>query len=580
MKKYLTLISILMIFLFIWIYQHSLLFLYCNPYTNTSSFSEISYTIKELTKGFNYAQKSSKKTGKNYKFLFWNAYGSGFLKNNPIPNDLDFAIGIDLGEFEYNEDNKEAIAEEIVNKMQAFQYSFNFYIYSMENKLFYSPYSPLEILSKTSAEKEKFKSCIVKHFDDSLSGNNYVLYTQKTIFENDKQFTVDVPYLMQPNEILIEDYSPIILYSDIVSYNSKMPHYLREISIIPEFYITVKHKKNKVRIELVPESYIGDRLQISRKFFASNTFIGKISERFIKDLHFLKDDEEYLFYRMFSYKRHLQEVENIYDLQDRPVKLFKRIMQTADIAYPLLEKNTYEEISNFVLKNLSDLDFQLLNEYENICKTFLNITIYPKLYAELVEDGKIQEMYDKAGYILEYLEANGNIDKKSLELLQKFYMNELTHLSKLNNVKVIENYRSEILLPNYENISETLKSLFYARITNYKNIEKYINIFEKIYTDAGYHKIFVCWLDKNLAGIEKDNFTSSIADLKTFALENGLANIDYKLIDKSEVSPLKFNYTIWAKYNQTNAEKSNFNKFRNILLHDKKNFSIKKKIIF
>ena len=101
MKKFLALFCILLICTIVLVERHSLNFIYLNPYTNTSSFTYIGKVIKELDKAFDYAKYSANQDGLNIKYLFWNAYGSGFIKNNNIPNDLDFAIGIDLGEYKY-----------------------------------------------------------------------------------------------------------------------------------------------------------------------------------------------------------------------------------------------------------------------------------------------------------------------------------------------------------------------------------------------------------------------------------------------------------------------------------------------
>ena len=81
--------------------NHIVLFSYIHPHTNTQSFKHIAKTIKILDKAFDSAKISLSKENIKIKYLYENAYGSGFIKNNPIPNDLDFAIGIDLGDFEY-----------------------------------------------------------------------------------------------------------------------------------------------------------------------------------------------------------------------------------------------------------------------------------------------------------------------------------------------------------------------------------------------------------------------------------------------------------------------------------------------
>ena len=112
-------------------------FLYVNPYTETSGFSKISRTVKSLDKAFDFVKQNSAKEGYDIKYIFKNAYGSGFLKNNPIPNDLDFTIGVYLGEYTYDGENADEIADSVVNKMDSFQYLFNSYVNSLRDGSLY-----------------------------------------------------------------------------------------------------------------------------------------------------------------------------------------------------------------------------------------------------------------------------------------------------------------------------------------------------------------------------------------------------------------------------------------------------------
>ena len=105
MKKKLFLIFLLLVLLIYLISEHLMFFAYFNPYTNTKPLKYIATSIKELDKGFSYAKKSVRSKGYNIKYLYFNAYGSGFIENNNIPNDLDYAVGIDLGKYNYDGKN-------------------------------------------------------------------------------------------------------------------------------------------------------------------------------------------------------------------------------------------------------------------------------------------------------------------------------------------------------------------------------------------------------------------------------------------------------------------------------------------
>lgn len=105
-------------------------------------------------------------------------------------------------------------------------------------------------------------------------------------------------------------------------------------------------------------------------------------------------------------------------------------------------------------------------------------------------------------------------------------------------------------------------------------------MFNKLYTDAGYHKVALYWLDKNTIGVLKDDFTKDIKDLKKFAETNGLADVDYKLVELSQVPKLTVKYGVWARYNPTKFEQENFERMNKLFLADKKNFKIKLRYVF
>ena len=132
----------------------------------------------------------------------------------------------------------------------------------------------------------------------------------------------------------------------------------------------------------------------------------------------MNDDDAYLEARMISFRRHLQEISNIEIMKDRPIKMLKRVMQTADIASPLLDEKVKADISNVILENMQNRDIQLLNEYSNICTTLLLIQGRPNLYLRLLRDGKIKQMHNVLLATVDEMEARGNI--KNVGVLKDF----------------------------------------------------------------------------------------------------------------------------------------------------------------
>ena len=58
----------------------------------------------------------------------------------------------------------------------------------------------------------------------------------------------------------------------------------REVTIIVDYYVDIENTKlNKQKtIEIVAESFTGQRLQLFRRFFVPNVFIGEESAKFLE----------------------------------------------------------------------------------------------------------------------------------------------------------------------------------------------------------------------------------------------------------------------------------------------------------
>ena len=554
-------------------------FLYLNPYTETKGFRDIAVTIKTLDKALDFTQNISERDGYPFKYIFKNAYGSGFLKNNPIPNDLDFAVGVYLGEYVYDGSNADEIANSIVDKMDSFQYLFNSYINTLNDGSLYIDKTIFQILNDTASVHRRNVQVVSSSIPTVLAGRDYIRYTQKTMDGTPDGEKVELPYILKSNEILIEEYPPINLFSDSILYNSNMPRYMRTISIIPEFFVKIKSNDKNVTVEVVPEAFLGERLQLSRRFFASTVFVGINSAGYLNNLSYIKEDEDYLYYRMFSYRRHLQEISNLKLIKDRPVKMLKRIMQTADIISPVIDKQDYREIADIVNQNLSDRDIQLLNEYSNICVNIYLIQESPQLFLRLLEEQKIRVMYDTMTKCLDELEMRAEISEGMIDNLRKFQVAQLQKMFLLQNSSEVIAFRDLLLAKNLDNIQRIINKTIFEKLHDKDKLNSYIDLFNKIYTDAGYHKVTLYWLDRNTMGVLNDSFTKNIKDFKQFAAENNLADTEYKLLKPGENPKTAVKYTVWARYNSSDEEDINYQKLRKALLDDKKNFKLKRKFV-
>ncbi len=578
-KRIVLLITICIAVMFGFILNKKFLtYIYLNPYTNTKSFAYISRTIKELDKGFKYAQFSSAREGVKFDYLYFNVYGSGFIKNNSIPNDLDYAVGVHLGEYNYDGKNSGEIAANIVDKMNSFETTLNFYFNIGQRTNIYTTFTPFGLMGFLSKQREESIENIAGSLATALLPNNYVRYTQKSLEDTKESIKVDVPYIMKSHEILMENRKPIVVYSDLVRYNPVMPLYMREISIIPEYYVTIVHNGKKELVEIVPESFLGSRLQLSRRFFASTVFLHNKSSAFLKSVPYINNDEEYLYYRMLSYKRHLQEINNIIVMEDRPVKLFKRLMQTADMVYPAISEELYEEISDFVEVNLNNSDIKLINEYTNICGNLLNIMEYPSLFFELLHSGKLDIMYKTLELSVESMEHSANIDTKTVVKMKEYQEQELSKMFDIKNIKDLKSYREQTLV-KYADVNEQASKAVFKLVKEPEKIEKYLGIFNNIYIDSGFHKVSLYWLNNDTLGIVEDNFTRNIKDFKKFAKENDLIDVNYKLIKDTDIPDMKMRYDIFARYDPSVSQNEYYKRFQKRLIDDRKNFVMKRKFV-
>ena len=136
-------------------------------------YSQIAKVIRKIDKNLSFANKYSKNEGKGFEYIFENAYGSGFLNNNLIPNDLDYSVGLNLGEYIYDGTNSEEIANSVVDKMNSFQYLFNYSVNSAEDKQVYIDKSQIEILGINANYRKRYVSAISNNLtEDTLSSHS------------------------------------------------------------------------------------------------------------------------------------------------------------------------------------------------------------------------------------------------------------------------------------------------------------------------------------------------------------------------------------------------------------------------
>ena len=575
-KRFLVLFSIFIILLILFIVQKSLLFVYVNPTSNTEGMKYSAITVKQVSEILDEARVISKKENVNYNYIFFNPYGSGYLKNNPIPNDLDLEVGVYLGEFEYNGENGEQVSSDIMNAIESFSLAFNFGLNAYPSGI-YTDESPFELLNRMTKTNKYYKDSIKDSLDYVVNGKNYIKYVRK-IFHNKKySYRVDYPYYMSSNEILLTGFPMVKMYSDNLIYNKDQKKYLREITLIPNFFIDLKYKDKVIPVEISPESFFGARLQLKRRFFATSVFANSYSTKFLKNTEILKDEDEYFFYRMLSFRRHLLETENIKGAGlDRPLKIFKRIIQTANTIKVVLGDEKYNEISEYVESYLYNPDIQLLNECVNIYGIVYSLQKSPQLLVRLNSLGKTASLYEVAEECLNKLYERGKVDKKHLDVMKNYHETKLKYLSSISDAENVYLLEDRALC---DAVKDEANVAVRELVKDDGKIDKFISYFNDILIKAGYHRTFIYWLDEHTLGILSDDYTKNIKDVEKFAKDNGLTAIEYKFINAAQIPKDTIKYEVWTRYNPTEEEEAAYKNLRQTLLDDRKNYNIKRKMV-
>ena len=575
MRKIILSVIFVLLVLFALIREFTVHYVWVNPNVNTSSFPYISKTIKIIDKAVHNAQVSSEN---DIRIIYTNAYGSGFLKNNNIPNDLDYAVGIHLGKYKFDGNNAEVIATDLDRKMTRFQDEFYNYINSLADSSLYSNYN-MNILALVNPHKnpENIKS-MTQNIPHLFEHKMYTTYTNKILYDEDqKEFPMVFPFTLKENEILIENYNPIKLYTDTMQYSKTTTKFLREITIVLDFYADIEKDGDLVTTEIVAESFTGQRLQLTRRFFVPIIFTGNNSAKYLKNLALLNDDDKYIEYRLFNFQRHLNEFSNLKELKERPIKLFKRVLQCTDLIMPLLDETVKNDIIETIDKNLSNQTVIIINDYETALSNLLDITMMPNLTFKLINNDKMDFHINQINRLADDIESKNFLNSDEIKTLKAFNKKLTNDIKTIATKDDVLKY-NEFLMKDSSAVYLLLNEKIQKSLSDYTNIIGYIDVFTDTMVKAGFHRIDLCWLDKDLMGIVKDDYTKNINDLKAMAKANRLPDVEYKLIDKSTLAGPKVRYSLWVRYGATAEEEKSWQETRAKLLKDKKNFNLKHRI--
>ena len=575
-KRLIFLSIVLFILCCILVHDNVLKVVYVSPQTNIEALGYAKKSIKPIDNALDRVMNLCRQQYKDMNYLYKNYYGSGFIKNNPIPNDLDVAVGVDLGEFEYDGENPYKTSRAIVDKISTYHlYSHIVFLKSKNLFLMDKP----AILKLNELERKKVSSMenIADGIEKAFNNDIQIVHSTKDYKGQNVNYTL----VFKPNEIFVDDITPVFTYTSGISYNKTMSDFPRELTVVPDFYAKIKNTKTgEIKsVDLVEESFLGERFQISRRFFVPLIFTGNQSLKYLKSLDFLTNDEKYLDTRMFNYFRYVTEVQMYLDASVDPVKLLKRLHQCTDIISPALTQEQREKIYSDIGETLSKPDIQTATDY---------LTIYKNIKF-MTQNKFIMTKAEEFGYFKQWIVASN----ACLELLSKNseYKDEVNDLLKIHN-EILAQFRdmnSEIKLAELNKYLDNKDLNVYvacAKIIN-KNIDntdKFMadfKILNDVFKKSGYHSMDLYWINKDTVYIARNEFTKTLTqkDILPLIKENGLPQVNYKLLNETKLLGNK-KETVYVRYKSTEAENKYLKELEDKLLQDKKNFKIKRKYLF
>ena len=581
-KRVILLIFSLLVIACLWVYSHVINFMYVCPYTETSGMKNISKVVMLLEKTMNRAKWNALIHGVKFNHVFSNAYGSGFIKNNPIPNDLDYEVLIDIGTFDYSKNNDSIVlASDILNKMESFVYYLLLDIENSKDKNFYSMNNSWAVKPVKNSKHYMYVNDIAAALDNALSGEKYVDTSTKVIgLDGNPMYYM--PYVVNPGNVIVRDSRLVILYSDLVSYNKFMPKYMRVVSIALNFQAKIKHNGKISYVRFIPESYNMGLLDPIHRMYVPNIFIGNHVQRYIKELYSFSDEDLYLKNLWYCYADHLKVIYEKDAYKLHPIKVFKRIIQLTDMMAPVLGEKESQEIYEYAASIMNNRDIQLLNEYINILD-FLGRTIKSKnLYSVLKNDNKVSDLIKTLENVVSELKARGNVKSEDMKVLEEYLTKDVYNLINLPDISDAAQLQKDVQDEKYnEVITPLVSDIIFYNIHDHEKLQSIVTRLKNIYDNSGAKFMYLYPAGADTFIVEKNEFTDSIKDFKDFAYKNDLApNMKFKVLPKEQIPANYLKYRAFVRYNTTKAQDEYYEKVKNILLENRDEFKIRQKRYF
>ena len=565
-----TIVAILALlsFSFIYIKDNYYVMLYIDPNNDTAPYPYLAKVSKKIN---NIAFKASEITNDNIfgiktKVIYTDAYGSGTIKNNKTSSDLDYGVGIYLGEFKYNGQNSKQIAYMILRTIQ--NYHLNLLNELDESDNFFKQTKKYTVLGFRK-DNNTIIDILSKGVENTAAGKTY------SVTVEGKQFKIP------PNEILLMDYNYIKLFTDEISYAKDYRKMLRELTLCTSYYADITDEETGITrsVEIIEETFNGKRFQTNFRQFVPHVYTDISSFDFVQNI-VPEDNKHYLSMRLGDYLRHYKDIHFINGIGEvSPLKVVKRISQCSDILAPLIPEDKLKEIRKDISAVLSDNKMALINDYYIGCENLLSITRSKILRETIFNNGKLQELIDEMGSILTEMEKTENIPHEELIPLYKYQQ-------ALNNNRNDLDKLMDYIKANTETNEVYIDKLMSVHLKNKEHFIEYSKYLADILRSGGVRiiKLYKDPQNPNIVYVIKDNNSKDIklSEFDKIGLENAYftyiydKNTVFKFIDEKDFKGdiLRID-PCWVRYKTTKAEDEKWQEIQEKLIKDKKNYRMK-----
>lgn len=559
-----TLTLIIVISLFLYVKNNGYVFLYINPNTNTDIYPYISKSSKEINKLLFKAAELLQISIPGTKILYTNGYGSGYIKNNIASSDYDYNAGIFIGTYQYDGNNSQKIAKDLLNAVALYQAN----IYSLVKKEktdFYIQRLTSERIYGISDSPESEAQLMAKSIQQAMIGKPYKLDVEGRVF------------MMDPDEIVIPNYKFIKLYNKDISYYKDYRKMLRELTVTIDYFCNiVDTKTNKVHpIEIVAS--VGDGLRIYQpefKYFVPNAYTDIKSFNYVRKIIPQMNDEDYIetifnnyfhHYKLYSYGNG--------QTSGTVLKTTKRLIQCTDIIAPILPNDAVVKIREFANSIISNPTIAELNDYYIANSVLYNITKASSLYKELEKNKEVSTHINNMEQILSDMIDDPQLSYNELKPLFE-YQSALTkaksNITDLQHVMQQSSYKTNKYVAN----------LMYNKISNAGKVTEYAQYLNKVLEVGGLYNIKFYQNTPDHLYVLKDNFTKRLNpnEISKLDIVNGSRTHIYNTKTKIEFKEPKDFYGDpqdleygWIRYNTNKQQDALYKEMTKQLLKDRKN---------